>query len=275
MKKVDYPASTEHGEKKSQKISFRSSDFSKSKQPSKIDDCPDDPTRAEAAWDGATALTKICRMWGCGRRLTRICDCSSQPRHTRYTRIYTRHMMAQVARPCHAGILDDKLTCAICSSPTSCKHMEATSLKAAGPHDWLHLRLIHLLLFPDVFETIANLSCAGEVLPTLCRFRHGFQRKPGSGLETLPGSKAVPRTGSAVSLVKRLRSFARASSLLRNEIGVVKLHPLSRVWHFSNNIVQLFVKLGWRMLKMGTHRHSNEIQKIVVLVLLVNHQRNS
>lgn len=49
MKKVDYPASTEHGEKKSQKISFRSSDFSKSKQPSKIDDCPDDPTRAEAA----------------------------------------------------------------------------------------------------------------------------------------------------------------------------------------------------------------------------------
>ena len=140
---------------------------------------------------------------------------------------YTRHMMAQVARPCHAGILDDKLTCAICSSATSCKHMEATSLKAAGPHDRLHLRLIHLLLFPDVLETIANLSCAGEARPTLCRFRHPFQRKPGSGQETLPGSKAVPRTGSAVSLVKRLRSFARASSLLRNEIGVVKLHPLS------------------------------------------------
>jgi len=37
------------GKIKSQKISFRSSDFSKSKQLSKSDDCPDDPTRAEAA----------------------------------------------------------------------------------------------------------------------------------------------------------------------------------------------------------------------------------
>lgn len=38
-------------------------------------------------------------------------------------------------------------------------------------HDWLHLRLIHLLLFPDVLETIANAARKqGRTTDWLCSF---------------------------------------------------------------------------------------------------------
>ena len=101
-------------------------------------------------------------------------------------------------------------------------HMVTTSLfKAAGPHDWLHLGLIQLLLFPDVLETIANLSCAGELRPT---------QRPRLALGQDRPRDAARKQGRTAdwlcSFFGKKASKLCKSIITPEEIGVLKLHPL-------------------------------------------------